>query len=347
MILFIALLFSLPSLSFAQESETYRIAFWNVENLFDTQRDSLKQDEEFQPNSLRNWHRGRYRKKLADVSRVITAMGGWDAPALVGLCEVENARVMDDLTRYAPLRAQQYKYVMTESADLRGIDVALLYQPHLFKLVSYACLRPDLGKRERPTRDVLHVTGLTPRLDTLDIFVAHFPSRSGGAKVSEPRRLSVAGLLKAATDSLIRVRKEPRILIMGDFNDHPNNKSVAGVLQAQPPDGRHEQAKLYHLLSGKSHARRLKVYGSYKYQGEWELLDHIIVSGLLLDRAAGFHTGEDKSGIFVLPFLLTDDERFGGKQPFRTYNGMRYQGGYSDHLPVYADFEMIIEDADE
>lgn len=347
----VCLFYFLPSDSCSQTRDTFKVAFWNVENLFDTERDSLKHDEEFQPASIRGWHWQRYKKKLADVARVITAIGEWTPPALVGVCEVENHRVLNDLTRYAPLRELHYNYVMTESADLRGIDVALLYQRHQFKVLSCVCIRPDPGGNDRPTRDLLHVTGLTPRLDTLDVFVVHFPSRAGGAKASEPRRLKVAALLKATTDSLVRVRREPRILIMGDFNDYPHNKAITKTLQVQLPDDEPKPSVLYHLLSRrikeeggkKKDGSKPTVSGSYKYQGEWGLLDHLIVSGLLLDRTTGFYTEENKAGVFAPPFLLTDDEKFGGKQPFRTYNGMKYQGGYSDHLPVYADFELIFE----
>lgn len=351
LILLIPFLLSMSCSILSQERETFKVVFWNVENLFDTEPDSLKQDDEFLPNAMRGWHWGRYKKKLADVARVITAIGEWTPPALVGLCEVENDRVLNDLTRYSPLQAHQYKYVMTESADLRGIDVALLYQQHQFKLLNYSCIRPTLAGGKYPTRDILLVTGLTPRLDTLDVVVVHFPSRSGGARASEPRRLQVAALLKATADSLMRVRQEPRILIMGDLNDYPDNKSITEVLNVKLPGERHDKSTLYHLLSRKMVERNRKkrgenrsaVNGSYKYQGEWGLLDHLIVSGLLLDRTTGFYTAEDNADVSSLPFLLVDDEKHGGKQPFRTYNGMRYQGGYSDHLPVYADFEMIFE----
>lgn len=347
------LLFS-PSAILSQEREMFRVAFWNVENLFDTERDSLKNDEEFLPGAMRGWHRGRYKKKLSDVARVITAVGEWSPPALVGLCEVENSRVLDDLTLYSPLRAHQYKYVMTESADLRGIDVALLYQKHQFKMLNHICIRPDIRKGEHPTRDLLHVTGLTPLLDTLDVFVVHFPSRSGGAKASEPRRLRVAALLKTTVDSLIRMRQEPRILIMGDFNDYPNNRSIAEILHVHSPDENPDRSALYHLLSRKMKARNEtqrhksgSAGGSYKYQGEWGLLDHLIVSGLLLDRTTSFYTEEVRADVFSPSFMLTEDERYGGVQPFRTYNGIRYQGGYSDHLPVYTDFELFYEPGEE
>lgn len=339
------ILFYFLSLSaFSQDTETFRVMFWNVENLFDTKRDSLKQDEEFTPASVRRWNMKRYKKKMADVARVITAVGEWEPPALVGLCEVENDGVLRHLTRYSPLKSHGYRYVMTESADWRGIDVALLYQADKFKLLNHTYIRPDLGPNERPTRDILHVTGMVPTQDTLDVFVVHFPSRSGGEQASEPKRLLAARLLKNAVDSLVHSRRDARIIIMGDFNDYPENRSIREVLGVGFPG--EEEVGLYHLLAQKTESKRGKMNdecGSYKYQGEWGWLDHLIVSAKLLEPKARFRADKAKAGSVRLPFLLVEDERFGGMQPFRTYNGMQYRGGYSDHLPVWADFELLFD----
>jgi Predicted extracellular nuclease len=307
--------------------------FYNVENLFDTEKDSCKQDDEFLPKSIRAWHYGRYKKKLTNISRVITATGEWSAPAIVGLCEVENNRVLRDLTQYSPLKQHGYRYVMTDSPDTRGIDVALLYQRDQFKLLEYQSLRINLNKR-RTTRDILHVVGVISTLDTLDIFVAHFPSRSQGQKETEPNRLKAASILRSAVDSLCSIRKEPRIIIMGDLNDYPKNKSVSKVLNAKAPINDISNNQLYHLLANKATKTN---YGTYWYQGEWELLDHLIVSGLLLNTSATVYTSTDYAHIFKLPFLLISDDKYGGKRPYRTYHGMKYEGGYSDHLPVYFD----------
>ena len=250
---------------------------------------------------------------------------------------------MRDLTRYTALREADYRYVMTQSPDERGIDVALLYQRNLFKLLSYQSFPVEKPrKNSRPTRDILHVSGLLLNRDTLDVLVAHFPSRSGGARESEPYRLLAARKVKHAIDSLYTIRRHPQIVLLGDFNDYPENKSVKEVLEAAAPSTLQDSLrpqKLYHLLAGKAKTR--KHFGSYKYQGEWGLLDHIIVSGTLLQEHAPLYTEEAKADVFCLPFLLTRDEKYGGQQPFRTYYGMKYQGGYSDHLPVYAEFRLI------
>lgn len=335
---FLLLLFLFPAVSSAQEPPPFRVMFWNTENLFDTRHDSLKADREFLPDALRHWNYRRYKKKLADVARVIVAVGEWTFPALVGLCEVENDTVLRDLTRYSPLKELGYRYVMTHSPDERGIDVALLYQRDRFKLLTSRAISPGkVSGDSRPTRDILHVSGKLLTGDTLDVFVAHLPSRSGGVKESESYRLHVARKLKDTVDSLSALRLHPKVIIMGDFNDYPTDKSITQVLKALVPTGRTDANKLYHLLARQARQRDV---GSYKYQGEWGLLDHLIVSGTLLDASANVCTDEKKAHIARLPFLLTEDEKYGGVQPFRTYYGMKYQGGYSDHLPVYFDLHF-------
>lgn len=329
-------------LSFAQQQAHFRVVSWNVENLFDTRHDSLKNDHEFLPDALRHWNYTKYKKKLADMARVIAAVGEWEPPALVGLCEVENDTVLRDLTRRSPLKELDYRYVMTDSPDSRGIDVALLYQRDLFKLLSHRSVSIPPFKQHRPTRDLLHVSGLLLTGDTLDVFVCHLPSRSGGAKESEPYRLFVARKLRDETDSVLKARSHPQLIIMGDFNDYPGNASIKKILEAEAPPAMPKLSplKLYHLLARKAKARD---FGTYKYRGEWGLLDHLIVSGTLLDKTGNFFTSEEKANIFRPPFLLIDDEKYGDKEPFRTYKGMKYQGGFSDHLPIFTDFQLIYE----
>ena len=188
---------------------------------------------------------------------------------------------------------------------------------------------------------MLHVSGLLLTGDTLDVFVCHLPSRSGGAKESESYRLYAAHILRMEVDSIMSIRSLPQVIIMGDFNDYPTNQSILKILKAEaPPVKTNDLAlKLYHLLARKA---KSKDFGSYKYRGEWGLLDHLIVSGTLLNQSNHFFTSEEKANVCLLPFLLKDDEKYGDKEPFRTYKGMKYQGGISDHLPIYTDFELIL-----
>lgn len=334
---FYLLLLSLSCPVSAQELETFKVVFWNVENLFDVEKDSLKDDSEFLPTSIRRWHYGRYKEKLANVARTITAIGEWQPPALVGLCEVENANVMNHLTKYASLSELGYRYIVTDSPDHRGIDVALLYQRERFKLIGSQSIRVAVNK---PTRDILHATGLLATGDTVDVFVGHFPSRSGGEKETEPLRLEAARTMRSAIDSLFTVRIFPKIIVMGDFNDYPTNKSVATILQAHAPTDSIIDNALYHVLARKATDKN---YGSHKYQGRWGLLDHLVVSGALLKQTNAVYTTEEKAGVVRFPFLLTPDTKYGGDQPFRTYYGMKYQGGFSDHLPIMMELVMKVE----
>ena len=307
--------------------ESFRVLFWNVENLFDTKDDPRKNDNEYLPDATRHWNHFRYREKLKCLAKGIIASGDEFVPDLVGLCEVENDSCLYDLTRRSPLREANYRYVMTESPDQRGIDVALLYQRGSFQLLQHQSIRiPHKRLKKGPTRDILHVVGKVLSGDTLDVFVCHMPSRSGGQAKSEPYRLMTAGILKQSVDSVMRFRKRPHVLVMGDFNDYPTDKSMEKLCL----DG-----KLRNLMKGKKG-------GTYRYRGEWGILDQFLVSERLLKKKGSIRTSFRKAQILYHDFLLVEDEKYGGEKPFRTYNGMKYQGGFSDHLPVSLDLEISI-----
>jgi endonuclease/exonuclease/phosphatase family metal-dependent hydrolase len=313
----------------------FRIMFYNVENLFDTKDDSLKNDDDFLPDGYMRWTPWKYREKLRNITRVITALGGMRSPALVGLCEVENDSVLYDLTKRSPLRVQEYEYIITRSPDERGIDVALLYQRDQFRLLDTTEYEIKLsGRRRRATRNLLHVVGEIISGDTLDLFLCHFPSRSDGKRVSERSRIEAAALLRSKTDSLLMRRENANIIIMGDFNDHPDNKSLRRTLNAGSIQSRLRSDELYNLFY---HSAREGEYGTYKYQGKWEVLDQFIVTGNLLMEKSPVQVKEKKAHIFRTAFLLEEDKRYFGKKPYRTNTGPRYLGGFSDHLPIYMD----------
>lgn len=317
---------------------------YNTENLFDCRHDTLKNDHEFLPHSIRRWNRTKYKRKLDAIARAIVAAGECSLPALVALCEVENDTVLRDLTQRSALKEAKYRYVMTDSPDERGIDVALLYQRDRFKLLNHRSISLSSETKEKKkhrTRDILHVSGLLLNLDTLDVFVCHFPSRAGGSKEAEQYRLHATRILKEQADSVCMRRSKPFIILTGDFNDYPHSPSIRKVLNAQVPPANKQDINprmFYHLLAGKA---KTKDYGSYKYQSQWVLLDHIIVSGSTLTANSSFRTDESKAGVFKSSFLLTEDKKHGGMRPFRTYYGMKYQAGYSDHLPIWAEFQVI------
>ena len=286
----------------------------NCENLFDTRHDSLKNDLEFLPDGSYKWTPYRYWAKLNHLGQEIVAQSD-PVPDFVAMCEVENDSVMFDLTKRSLLRNAGYEYVMTSSPDERGIDVALLYQPASFALLHSHSIRIKPLPDTRPTRDILYASGLVITGDTLHIFVVHAPSRRGGEVVSRPYRLLVASQLAEAVDSVYAISRDAKIIIAGDFNDYADSPVLQYLYE-------------HHLINISSDAQGSHgAKATYRWHGEWRSLDQILCSPSLAAR-------KQSSVIGDLPFLLEDDEKYGGKKPYRTYLGPRYLGGYSDHLPL-------------
>lgn len=328
-------------------AERFRVVSYNVENLFDTIKAPGKNDNEFLPGSKRYWNRKKYYTKLNNLSKVISGVGEWQPPALIGMCEVENEIVLDDLTKHTPLREQGYRFVVTDCADERGIDVALLYQRDQFHLLGYESYPVRFRSPKKKTRDILHVYGNLKNKDTLDVFVCHYPSRRGGTKASEPDRMRVSEVLLQKIDSLQKIRKKASVIIMGDFNDEPLDNSIKVALRTQSVSNyvtntkKNYQTGLYNLFEPFEKKERT---GSYKYKGDWNMFDQIMVSGNLLHSPNGFFTQAKDCRIYDADFILTEDKTNGGKRPKRTFYGMKYEGGFSDHLPVYADFYLSLSD---
>lgn len=323
-------MFLLPCMA----QQPFLVMEYNVENLFDCRHDSLKKDTEYLPSAVRGWSFSRFKTKVDKIAKVILAASDGQVPDLVALCEVENEFCVRSLTRYSPLRDAAYEYVMTDSPDERGIDVALLYQPATFRLIGSHSVRVPLERLgHRPTRDILHVAGRVISRDTLDVFVCHFPSRSGGRKHTEPYRMMAASCLRRTVDSVMSVRQCPYIMVTGDFNDSPAGRPIREVLGAKPFEGMADTLSVYNLMAGKPD-------GTYRYKGEWTMFDQMAVSGLMLQDASSIRTSPENVHVLTFPFLLEEDDNYGGDTPFRTYKGMRYHGGYSDHLPLLLYLEI-------
>ena len=295
----------------------------NCENLFDCRHDSLKNDTEFLPDGSYHWTRTRYWRKLKRVGQTIIACGvkgqSWQLPDMVALCEVENDSVLHDLTRRSLLRNARYDYVMTCSPDERGIDVALVYSPFSFRLIRSHSVRVEPIKNMRPTRDILYASGVIASGDTLHVIVAHLPSRRGGERHSRPFRMAAADRVAAVADSVYNVSKDAKIIIAGDFNDYANSASVRMLCGKRLKDISAE-------ATGRNGAK-----GTYRYQGEWGSLDHILVSESLARNVVHCYVND-------APFLVEPDAKYGGVKPRRNYLGPRYQNGFSDHLPLVATF---------
>lgn len=297
----------------------------NCENLFDCRHDSLKNDTEFLPDGICRWTRGRYWQKLNRVGQTILACGGegadWQVPDLVALCEVENDTVMRDLTRRSLLRKARYEYVMTDSPDERGIDVALMYSPMSFALINSRAARVSCAEGMRPTRDILYASGLLANGDTLHVIVAHFPSRRGGERQSRPYRMLAAEKLCEVIDSVRTLQPDAKIIIAGDMNEYDGAESLRLILS-------HGVTDISAGAAGSNGA-----LGTYRYHGLWGSLDHIMAS-------AGMAELPHECFVADFPFLLCEDRKYGGVQPRRNYLGPRYANGFSDHLPLVARFTI-------
>ena len=288
----------------------------NCENLFDCRHDSLKQDTEWMPDGKRKWTPARYWRKLNHIGQEILSCQQNGVPDLVALVEVENDSCLFDLTRRSLLRGAGYEYLMTESSDVRGIDVALLYQPMTFRPICYDYLDIKPLEGMRPTRDILYVQGETLNSDTLHIFVVHAPSRFAGEKQTRPNRKLIVDRVMGFVR---RLPADAKVIIVGDFND----EAADPALKFLEDNGMHNvTAKVQGSHGAKA---------TYRYQGLWQSIDHVFVSSLLLDSV-------EQSFINDAPFLLEEDKKYGGVKPLRTYNGYRYQRGFSDHLPLVVRF---------
>lgn len=305
--------------------------FYNVENLFYPGDDSLTNDDDFTPGAVRHWNFYRYQEKLNKIFKTVTAAGGWSGFDLIGLCEVENEQVLYDLINKTPFLKLNYKFLHKNSDDDRGIDVALLYRKGKFKPeeVNFLRIFSPLHK-ELNTRDILYTKGAVSE-DTLHVFVNHWPSRWNGEKNTREFRNLAAGVLKKAVDSVLSLTPDAKVIIMGDFNDEPNDASLSEYLKACTNPDSVDFNNLFNL-SGRYLGNSQT--GTYKYQGKWQIFDQFIVSSNLLINNNGWFTSSENVIIHQFQFLLEEEKDLPGKKPFRTYRGYRYSGGYSDHLPI-------------
>ena len=288
----------------------------NCENLFDCRDDSLKEDEEFLPDGPRRWTYRRYWRKLNNIGQELLSCND-RLPDLVALVEVEGDTVMHDLTRRSLLRNAGYQYLMTCSPDIRGLDVALLWQPSAFRPICYDTFTVPVVKDMRPTRDILYVKGETVGGDTLHIFVIHAPSRYGGERESRPFRRQVAETLLEQTAAL----RNENVIIAGDFNDYAESPAMRlyygqGLVNATA------------TATGSNGAK-----GTYRYEGEWRSIDHVLLSPRMNEKTDTVYVND-------AGFLLEDDPRYGGKRPWRTYQGFNYRPAFSDHLPLVVQFSF-------
>ena len=317
-------------LSFSQSNRrVYPIAFYNLENLYDPVKDSSINDGEFTPTGANAWTEAKYQKKIKNMARAIRAIGSPSTslgPVALGVAEIENRRVLEDLSRDPQLNDLELKIVHHDSPDRRGVDVGFLYNPEFFSPFNDKVYPFYLPENPRfKTRDQLLVSG-TIAGDTVHIIVNHWPSRYGN-KSSELREFA-AGITKGICDSLYQENPQAKIIIMGDLNDDPNNKSVKEVLQAKKNPQDLPVQGLYNTM-WKFYDKGI---GSLGYQGQWNLFDQIIISRPLLDnKNNGLRFV--KAEIFNKDFLMQQEGRNKG-YPHRTFSSGVFINGYSDHFPT-------------
>ena len=326
----------------AAENPSFYVANWNVENLFDTVNDpDNPYDDEFLPhNPTTRWTRVRYETKLGNLAQVISGMNRGQGPDLLGLEEVENADVVRDLVDQ--LDGKSFGIVHVDSPDPRGIDTALLFNRARFSLLESHAYKVAL-QWNHTTRDILHAVLEDRDGQKLHVFVNHWPSRGGGTKESEANRFEAARTLALSTDRLFRRDPAARIVILGDFNDEPSDRSIRHVLDVEPypsPSGRYISTNLYNLADAPFDQGLGSFSHSFDGETEWRMYDQIIVSGALLQSSA-IEPDQDLFRIHK-PDYMTEASGHDKGAPVPTFeNQEHYEGGYSDHFPVGARFIQL------
>ena len=332
-LLFLFLYITLTSFAQEKKYEATCIGFYNFENLFDTEDDPDIYDEEFTPKGKKLWSEEVYQAKLANMAKVVAMLGTNvtpDGPAILGVCEVENKRVLDDFVMQKEIADRNYQVVHHDSPDKRGIDVALIYQEKYFKVLNVKPHALGVIKSNGDTlfsRDILLVSGLLNGEPT-HVMVNHWPSRSGGENKAAAYRIRAAQICKTISDSLFTDNPQANILIIGDLNDDPDSPSIKKHLAAKGKADKTPQGGLFNPLC----SFYKKGNGTTAYRDSWGVFDQIIISHSLLNKTDGqmqFYKAE----IFKQPWMIQAKGKYKG-YPKRTFSGDVYSGGFSDHLPV-------------
>jgi endonuclease/exonuclease/phosphatase family metal-dependent hydrolase len=309
------------------------IGFWNLENFYDTLNDPLKNDEDFLPGGSYSWGTKKYRNKLTNMSDVISQLATDMTPdgvAVMGVCEVENVNVLNDLVKMPKLAARKYKSVLVEGPDKRGVDVGLIYNPKYFKVTSVHSFHLTLPlDSTHKTRDQLLVSGKLLG-EEFHFIVCHWPSRLGGDVASEPNRIAAAQLGRKIIDSILKVNPQAKVIIMGDLNDDPTDKSIKTYLNTVDKVEKIEDGKLFNSME----TYFKKGIGTLAYNDTWDLFDQQMMTPALVKgnyKTLQFYV----SHIFNKPFVLETEGKFKG-YPKRTHSGGTYTNGYSDHFAVYS-----------
>jgi len=308
-----------------------RFMFYNVENLFDTEDDTLTDDEEFLPGGSKGWTGSRFKRKIESLYKTIMAAGEWDPPVIVAFCEVENRSVLETLVYRTGLSKFGYRIIHEDSPDRRGIDVCLIYRTDRINMINFAYWIP--GNTDRAgfrSRSVLYCR-FSIGNDTIHLLMNHWPSRRGGILAARNLREKIARMVKQKADSLFQTNSGSKIIIAGDFNSVPGDPEMKVLT-----DRKNRNCTLINLSDDPS----IGYKGTYKYKGAWQMIDQVLVSENILSSLNGIYADSASFKIFSTSFLLVPDEKYTGLKPFSTYAGYIYMGGFSDHLPVLLDLRL-------
>jgi predicted extracellular nuclease len=332
-ITFLAFALYLHSQDLPSPKNSLTVVFYNVENLFDIIHEPNTNDEEFLPESPKKWNDEKYQKKISGLAKVLSAVNDKELPALIGLAEIENKKVLEDIVASSKLKKGKYGIVHFDSKDERGIDVALLYNPEEIELLDSKAI-PVTFSKDIPdaASDILYVKCRIKGDNIYHIFVNHWPSRTPDEQESEIKRITAAIALRKEVDNILNFENNARIIILGDFNDEPTNKSVFQILNASNKRKNIYYRDLYNLMYD---SHNVSGEGSVTYNNSWQMFDQIIVSHALFTKGTGYYLTFGDGKIFRDDQVLTKDPVSGFIFPNRTFGGDTYYGGASDHLPVY------------
>ena len=321
------------------QCNTVRTVFYNTENLFHPSDDSIAMDEDFTPSGPYHWTYSRYYAKINKIGKLFVAIGEGCLPALIGLCEIENRKVLEDILKKSVMKYHSYKIIHKESPDRRGIDVAILYDPEQFMPLSYDFLNiEEVPTENLKTREILYVSGMFHNEALCHVFVNHWPSRRGGQSASEYKRILAAQRLRKEIDSLLILDPDSNIIIMGDLNDEPLDVAVRKVLKSAGPESLDSGHYLVNLMFPMQ-KKGLGTHYRVNTITEAAVLDQILVSTSIFKGENGIKLFDDQAHIYRNVFLINKKNG----RPLRTYQGLKYLGGFSDHLPVYTDFLIQIK----
>ncbi len=314
-----------------KKAPTFKVAFYNCENLYDTINDLDVQDEEFTPAGKNQWSSSRYTTKVEHTAKVISSI----APDFIGLAEIENAGVLNDLINNSQMIGLSYGIVHVNSPDVRGIDVAFLYQKKKMTVTGYHIIHVSTDDTAFRTRDILQVEGVLSNSDSVCFFINHWPSRRGGTEQSEGKRLAASSALRTAVNQYTMKHPTNNVICMGDLNDNPNNKSLEAILKADSVanGSNNDLFNPMLILYSRYHI------GSLYYKGAQDLFDQIIISDRLVEKNGGKEKLISNTTIYK-PEWLFKVNKYKENAPWRTFEGTDYSGGYSDHCPVLINIRL-------